>query len=300
MRPSDAAQNQLETANERSVDDEAQIAFMKGRYHLARRSSEDLARAIDQLSRAVACDATIPAAHASLACAHALVAVTSYDQPAREHFALEAARVSAQRAVTLDISLGDAHAALAEVSMRQDREWADAEKRFTKAIELDPHNAVARQGYSLFLQAQRRGGEAEVERRRAAALEPAAVALMTLDFSSPTIAIAAADRLCVASGRRPYALAVLGFACGRDRQRDAAREIIAELTERHRKREASGWVIAYPFIGLGEHDHAFEWLSIGAREGGALPAFVDVEPLLGAMRGESRFLVLRSQVTPAA
>jgi TolB-like protein len=261
----------------------AHRAWMQGRFHVARRAANDLDSAIAAFEQAIATDPQFAAAHAGLAGAHAFAAGAAFDQPARERRAGEAARAAALRALALDDSLADAHAALGDAALRLDWDLAAAESHFARAIALDRDNAIARTGYGLLMQVTGRPSDTET----------------AFELHAPTITSSEAERRCHAAGRRPFALAALGFTLGRDGRREAAQEIVAELVERHAKGDAAAWVIAYPLIGMGDHDQAFEWLSRGAGEGGLLPLLIDVDPLLGALRQRPQFPLLRSRIAPA-
>jgi len=70
------------------------------------------------------------------------------------------AREAAQRALQLDDSLAEAHAALARVAAFYDWEWASADREFKRAIELHPNNADVYHSYSRYLAATGRVDEA--------------------------------------------------------------------------------------------------------------------------------------------
>ena len=61
------------------------------------------------------------------------------------------ARAAAQRAVTLDPNLAEAHSALAEVRMYYEWDWPGAEESFRRANELNPNLAMNHYHYSWYL-----------------------------------------------------------------------------------------------------------------------------------------------------
>jgi Tfp pilus assembly protein PilF len=91
------------------------------------------------------------------------------------------ARAAAQRALQLDELSGEAHASLALVKSQYDRDWAEAEKEYKRAIELNPNHAPAHHGYGIFLIVTSRPEEAAREFRQAQDLDPL----------SPSIAVTA-------------------------------------------------------------------------------------------------------------
>ena len=262
------------------VDPRARIAMMTGRFHLARRSPEDLEQAVAQFERAAATESAPAAAYSGLAAAHAIRLITSFDHPAREAAAAAAVRCASERALAVDDTLADAHAALAEVAWRIDHDASRGAMHFSRAVALDPEHAGAHAGYALLLRTIDRVAEAESHERRAHMIDPVTARLAASPFASRDIAIAEAERICVMSGRRAMALSIVGYARARDGDTDAANEIVTELIERHRRREAPAWVIAYPFVGLGDSDRVAEWLTRGRQEGGALPALASLDPLV--------------------
>jgi len=86
--------------------------------------------------------------------------------------AYTSARTAAARALELDNTLAEAHAALAVVLSEYDWNFAEAERGFRRAIELNPNYATAHHWYAEFLMAMGRMPEALTEIRRAQELDP--------------------------------------------------------------------------------------------------------------------------------
>jgi tetratricopeptide (TPR) repeat protein len=82
------------------------------------------------------------------------------------------ARAAAGKAIALDDSLADAHAALGTIKLMYEWDWSGAEQEFRKAIALDPNSADAQRGYSQFYTAMAKRDEALRESRLATALDP--------------------------------------------------------------------------------------------------------------------------------
>jgi eukaryotic-like serine/threonine-protein kinase len=74
--------------------------------------------------------------------------------------------------VELDDELGEGHSALAGVLRLYDWNWAEAEKEYKRALELDPNSAISHFGYGDFLGSMGRRDEAAAQKERAAELEP--------------------------------------------------------------------------------------------------------------------------------
>ena len=82
------------------------------------------------------------------------------------------AKDAAQKAVDLDDKLAEGHSALAASIYSYDWNWAEAEKEFQRALELDPNSSMSHFQYADFLTQRQRGPEAFVEGERARELEP--------------------------------------------------------------------------------------------------------------------------------
>jgi len=82
------------------------------------------------------------------------------------------AETAARKALEIDDSLSDAHLILGAIKLVRDLDWRDAERELLRAIELNPNNAAAHQGYAYFLDAAGRLEEGMREYVRAQELDP--------------------------------------------------------------------------------------------------------------------------------
>jgi tetratricopeptide (TPR) repeat protein len=88
------------------------------------------------------------------------------------------AKAAAQKALEIDPSLADAHAALATIFAAYDWNWIEAEREFKRAIELNPNVADIHYRYGLiYLIPAGRMDEAIREIKRALELEPLSIAM---------------------------------------------------------------------------------------------------------------------------
>ncbi len=145
----------------RAVDPEASMAYLDGRYWAAAGRNVS---AIESFRRAVEIDPGYAAAWAGLANAYV------YRLPSNEN--MPRARHAAQTALNLDETLGEAHAALAQVRFFFDWYWDGAEASFLRALALAPNSAAIRQRYAGLLWAQGRIEEAREQLSRAEQLDP--------------------------------------------------------------------------------------------------------------------------------
>ena len=81
------------------------------------------------------------------------------------------AKAAAKKALELDNTLAEAHAALAYATLF-DWDWSSAEREFKRAIELNPNSALSHERYSEFLRTRLRFNESMAEAQRAQELDP--------------------------------------------------------------------------------------------------------------------------------
>jgi DNA-binding winged helix-turn-helix (wHTH) protein/tetratricopeptide (TPR) repeat protein len=152
---------------------EAYHSYLKGRFHWNKRAPQDLQRSIEHFKQAIALDPSYALAYAGLADAYTLLA--NAGSPAHE--IMPKAREAAQKAVSLDYDLAEAHAALGNIIIYYDYDFAEAEREHKRAIELNPNYATARHWYSELLMGLGRHEEALAEIRRALEIDPLSLIL---------------------------------------------------------------------------------------------------------------------------
>jgi TolB-like protein/Tfp pilus assembly protein PilF len=118
---------------------EAHELYLKGRYFVAKRTGDDLKRAIDYFNQAIAKDPNYALAYAGLADSYALLHPWA-GEPAAE--VLPKARVAAEKSLSIDGSLAEAHAALGQILL-EELNFKDAKRELERAIELNPNYATA-------------------------------------------------------------------------------------------------------------------------------------------------------------
>ena len=85
---------------------------------------------------------------------------------------LPKAKAAAMKALELDNTLGEAHAALAFAEWFYDWDWPSAEREFKRAIELNPNSATSHERYAERLLTRTRFDEGMAEIKRAQELDP--------------------------------------------------------------------------------------------------------------------------------
>jgi serine/threonine-protein kinase len=150
-------------------DTEAYERYLKGRYHLARLTPEDLLESIGHFRAAVTRDPGYAQAWLGLASVQFRIPVAG-EVPPGEHY--PEARQAALRALEIDPFLAEGHAMLGWIAKWYDWDWEASETHFLRAIELDPNNAESHLGYAHLLSDIGRQPQAIAEVRRARELSP--------------------------------------------------------------------------------------------------------------------------------
>jgi serine/threonine protein kinase/tetratricopeptide (TPR) repeat protein len=144
--------------------------YMKGRYHANQATAAGLKKGIEYFQQAIDQDPGYALAYAGLADSYdALGGGWIYLPPTES---LPKAKAAAMRALELDDTLAEAHAALATAEWFYDWNWSSAEREFRRAIELNPNSAISHVRYSGCLQMRARFDESLAEGRRAQELDP--------------------------------------------------------------------------------------------------------------------------------
>jgi tetratricopeptide (TPR) repeat protein len=153
-----------------AIDPDAYETYLKGRYDWNRRTPESLRLAIQHFTRAIELDPTYAAAHAALAdCYNQLGTVLVSAGRPQEY--RQRAATEAIRALQIDPNSSEAHAALGYVR-HYEWQWAEAEKAFLRAIDLNPSNTLARLWYANLLMSRGRFDESLRQAYAARDLDP--------------------------------------------------------------------------------------------------------------------------------
>ncbi len=147
--------------------------FLRARGLAGRGDRDSVMEALGLLKQALAADPQNAGAHAATANLYVMLATSEGPRP-RDTVAQ--ARRAAQAALSLDDGLAEAHGALAYVRLRQDQDWAGAEREYRRALALNPSDATTHERFaSHYLRARGRMDEAIAEVRRALVIDPLAV-----------------------------------------------------------------------------------------------------------------------------
>jgi TolB-like protein/DNA-binding winged helix-turn-helix (wHTH) protein/Tfp pilus assembly protein PilF len=163
-------QRQSALAKLNNVDPEAYDLYLRGRYYWNQRTPAGIKESIQYFRQATAKDPDFALAYSALADAYNISNIVGLYTP-RE--SLPQAKEAATRAIQLDPTLAEAHAALGMEKSHFEFDFPGAEREFLKALELNPNSAYAHLFYSnCYLMPMGRQAEAIAENQKALTLDP--------------------------------------------------------------------------------------------------------------------------------
>jgi serine/threonine protein kinase/Tfp pilus assembly protein PilF len=155
---------------------EAYQLYLKGRYVANQSTADGLNKSIEYFQQAIDKDPGYAMAYVGLADSYNwLGGGLNYLSP-RE--TIPKAKAAAMRALELDNTLGEAHAALGFAEWFYDWDWPTAEREFKAAIELNPNSAISHFRYSECLLTRSQFDEGIRETKRAQELDPVSTQTM--------------------------------------------------------------------------------------------------------------------------
>lgn len=157
------------------------IAFQEyliGKHYLNSKTSASIRKALIHFEKSIENDPGFALPYANLAYCYTLFGVAGYGNTSRE-VAERKAKEYATKALEIDETLAEAHAALGYIKFRIDWDWEGAEKEFKRAIALKPSYATAHEWYALFLSVHVRLDEALREIQKAYELDPLSPSVST-------------------------------------------------------------------------------------------------------------------------
>jgi len=141
------SEDKTRLAKSSATNPEAYQLYLKGRYHANQETVEELKKGIDYFHQAIEKDPVYALAYAALADSYAEVGI-SYLPPSET---LPRAKAASMKALELDDTLAEAHAALATAEWFYDWDWSTSEREFKRAIELNPNSAISHRAlFSVF------------------------------------------------------------------------------------------------------------------------------------------------------
>jgi TolB-like protein/DNA-binding winged helix-turn-helix (wHTH) protein/Tfp pilus assembly protein PilF len=168
-------QEQARLTHAHPIDPAAYEAYLKGLYYFndgrehigTKDGDKSFQKSLRYLQQAIQIDPNYATAYAQLARTYHWLATPTL----RRDLAAKS-KIMASKALELDPTLADAHAALAFVMYAFEWNWSEAGQQFRRAIELNPNYGDAHHGYALFLETMGRRDEAIAEIDKALQLDP--------------------------------------------------------------------------------------------------------------------------------
>ena len=304
------------------VNPEVYQLYLKGRFFLERRTEAGMKKAVECFEEALQKDPNSALAYSGLADSYGLLGNFNFLPPKE---AYPRAQAAAMKALELDDTLAEAHAAFAHNVYG----FEEREKHFKRAMELNPSYAAAHLWYSRDLSSMGRVDEALKEILRAQESDPLSLIIndnvgevyewarqydraieqlrKTLEMD-PNFARTHLDLGAVYQDKGMFDEAIAEFQKGRElggenwpelrvplqRAYEASgyrgyyQEQLRLLKERSKRSYVAPATIAMIYARLGDKESAFTWLEKAQRERAGL-FFIKVEPVYDPIRSDPRF-----------
>jgi TolB-like protein/tetratricopeptide (TPR) repeat protein len=297
-------------------------SYLKGRFYWLRRYHGGLQAALEHFQQAIEEDAGYALAHAGVADVYAMIGFYSLQRP---RLAFARALVAAKRALAIDPDLSEAHTSVALVSLG-DWDWAEATRQFTRALELDSSQTMARIYWSWLMVLQgdiagaldqartaqeseplsplvnggvahtfylaKRYDEAIAECEKSFEVDPNFILAIHVNGMCRALqgrlaeAVTIGERAVSMSGGAPFYLGILGHYYARSGATDKVRQIVEQLDHLAGHRYVPPHCFAFIHAGSNEIDRALDWQA-KAYNDGASP-FNYFSPLIENLHSDPR------------
>jgi serine/threonine-protein kinase len=311
-----------------TADLDAYTAYLKGRFFWHTRTLNGYRSGIEMFEAARARDPGFALPYTGIADCWAMLGFDYFGGVAPRE-GMPRAKAAAQRALELDDSLAEAYSPLGVVAMLWDWDWAEAERCFRRALELNPNYVPALLWYSFLLTIGGRHDESLAAVRHAAEVEPLAMIvhqsvarslhyagryeeavshcrrLLEMDPSFVTgyetiiRPLCSLGRLAEAeayaregvarSGRWSLLLSALGYVLGCAEKRTEAQAVLAELKAQARDRYVPRYHFAFVRYGLRDVDAALDDLEASLAERSGVAVWIGVDPHVNWLEPEARY-----------
>lgn len=298
--------------------------YLRGRYHWNKYANKGLSTAIEYFRKAIDEDPLYALAYVGISDSY--YRLSNLYSPTAE--AMPKAKAAALKALEMDDTLAEAHAALGSAFMFYDWDWPSARREFSRAIELNPGCAIAHQRLAYYFNLRGSFAEALHEYELALYLDPLSPAIasgVALEFFlmgdyeqaihqaeksleiDPTYhpthyllgwvhkrrgdfakAVDSFERVTILDDSSLY-LAALGHAYGLSGDHTKALTILDQLEKRSKHQYVSSYCKALVHVGLGEKDLAFQWLERAFEERSEMILWMKIGADCDSLRSDPRF-----------
>ncbi len=319
-------------AKRRPVNPEAHFEYLKGRHTAAAGSPQAIELALRHYNRALEIDPTYAPVWAGIAFCHNIRAGRGMAPPAQAN---AQGREAVMKALELDDSLAEAHAALGALQL-DEMDLSGAIRSLQRAVELNPGLAGPHMSLGNLYYCVERHKEAEAAMLKSLSLDPLSLIIHTAvgdayyyareyerslvyyrkaveldprfdgahtDLARSLEALGRFDesRREYEEGRRMSG-GIAGPSFGlahleaNSGHEAEARRILQELIAARSQRVVSAWGIAALHSTLGDVDEAFRWLDVAVEEHATGLIFLRVHPRLDRIRQDPRYKTLLRRI----
>ncbi len=286
-----------------TANPEAYELYLKGKFFWNKRTAADLRKSIEYFNQAIEKDPGYALAYAALAQSWKLLPAFNGGAP---QDCFPQAESAAKKALALDDTLSDAHAALASLKGLNGFDYPAAITEYERTLQLNPNDATARQWFANDTLANIGQTEREVaEMKRAVELDPLSLIINSnlgwayIHAGRLDDAVAQLRKTVEMDGSFYYAryglalalelkgaipeaiteyqktvsvtddsvpLGMLGRLYAAAGRKDEAQQILQQLRQRREQRYTAAYCLALVYLGLGDRNEAVNWLEEGYRE----------------------------------
>lgn len=305
---------------------QAYQAYLRGRYFANQFTDESLTKAVEAYHEAVGFDPDYALAHVGIADYYVWSSIFGMI-PSYEAYLQ--AKESAQHALQVNNSLGEAYAILAFITLLYEWDWAEAERLVKRALELNPNFYFAHECYSNFFSSQGIFDESINQITLAEELDPLSPRskLMTAwtlylarDFSASVAKAEQANEMqtefpqgllhlgnaLTQNGQSTRAVKVLQkstnlwkdsgmpkymlcFALVANGQTEEAQKVLNEFKEFAESNYVKPYFLAMSYAALGELDAALGWFEKAIEGRDEWMIWFGTDPKLDALRKDKRY-----------
>ena len=307
--------------------------YLQGRFFWNKRSEEGLKTAIRHFEQAIEKDPHYALAWAGIADSYSLLGEYG-NIPRKELY--PKAEAAVKKALEIDDRLAEVHTSLASILMLNKWDWANSEKEFKLALELNPNYATAHHWYSQWFLYMGKLEESLQTISRAAELDPVSQAILkdkglalyynrqydeAIEMAQKTLQLdpnyAAAHRLLslayqgkevfdqalvenekwgVLTGNKADTVVALAQLYAVSGQVEEARKLIGDLTRDKLAGQQINRGLALVYAALGEPDIAFKYLEESYERREEALLMLKVDPKVDVLRSDPRFGALLKKI----
>jgi TolB-like protein/DNA-binding winged helix-turn-helix (wHTH) protein/Tfp pilus assembly protein PilF len=308
---------------------EAYQLYLQGRYFLNNWASDnDLFKAIKYFEAAIAKDSNYALAYTGIADSYIMMSLDWADP----NDVMPKAQRYAEKALSLDDTLGEAHYSRGAIAYFYEWDWGKAKQELDKALDLDAKSIEANACYLHSLEAWEEPDRAMAMMRRVLDRNPLSLGVtaelgcaayyagrfeQSIEFGRQmnqmepgnglahynlarslgqtrryTEALQELEKTESIWGRLPSVLDERGFVYAAMGNSGEAKKILAELRRRSPKEFIDPYPVAFILVALGEKDEALKALERAYELKSAWMPWLKVEPKFQSLHSEPRFVTL--------